>query len=165
MPRLILTRGIPGSGKSTWAKEYQDTHANCVRVNRDSLRLMTYGKPYTDDARLEKLVRRIENKTVAECLDSGFDVVLDNTHCNTSSIIDWIKWADDTNPHRRNLVQIVVADFPIPLDIAMSRDSKRENPVGTEVILRMYGLLKKQRQEPDYGLTIGKLVVKFGEVE
>ncbi|NUR25646.1 MAG: AAA family ATPase, partial [Catenulispora sp.] len=39
MPKFILTRGLPGSGKTTWAK----AQPGFVRVNRDELRTMLHG--------------------------------------------------------------------------------------------------------------------------
>src|SRR4029453_2439326 len=39
MAKLIITRGLPGSGKTTWAKAQPGT----VRVNRDELRRMMHG--------------------------------------------------------------------------------------------------------------------------
>ena len=44
MPVLVITRGLPGSGKSTWARQWvsQDP-AHRAEVNRDSLRLMMHG--------------------------------------------------------------------------------------------------------------------------
>lgn len=33
-------RGIQGSGKTTWAKNYCNEHPNSIRVNRDDLRAM-----------------------------------------------------------------------------------------------------------------------------
>ena len=38
MPKLILCRGIQGSGKTTWAKQYCKEHPNSIRVNRDDIR-------------------------------------------------------------------------------------------------------------------------------
>jgi predicted kinase len=39
MGKLILTRGVPASGKSTWAKAWvEEDPLNRVRVNRDNLR-------------------------------------------------------------------------------------------------------------------------------
>lgn len=40
MPKLILCRGIQGSGKTTWAKQYCKEHPNTIRVNRDDIRQM-----------------------------------------------------------------------------------------------------------------------------
>jgi len=38
MSKLIATRGIPASGKTTWAREYCLKNPNTVRVNRDDIR-------------------------------------------------------------------------------------------------------------------------------
>ncbi|HEX2774665.1 MAG TPA: AAA family ATPase, partial [Micromonosporaceae bacterium] len=40
MTRLIVTRGLPGSGKTTYARTLQP---RVVRVNRDDLRRMLHG--------------------------------------------------------------------------------------------------------------------------
>jgi hypothetical protein len=37
--KLIITRGLPGSGKTTWARQ----QVRFVRVNRDDLREMLHG--------------------------------------------------------------------------------------------------------------------------
>ena len=38
--KLLILIGIPGSGKSTWAKDYVKYNDNWVRVNRDDFRDM-----------------------------------------------------------------------------------------------------------------------------
>lgn len=38
MSKIILCRGIQGSGKTTWAKQYCKEHPNSIRVNRDDIR-------------------------------------------------------------------------------------------------------------------------------
>ena len=40
MTRLLITRGLPGSGKTTFARTLQP---RVVRVNRDDLRRMLHG--------------------------------------------------------------------------------------------------------------------------
>ena len=42
MSKLILTVGIPGSGKSTWSQQYIRENPNTVRVNSDRLREMLF---------------------------------------------------------------------------------------------------------------------------
>ena len=42
MKKIILTRGIPASGKSTWAKqEVLKDPEHSIRINRDDLRNMS----------------------------------------------------------------------------------------------------------------------------
>src|SRR5262249_18315609 len=44
MPTLIITRGLPASGKTTWARERLRTTAlRAARVNRDDLRRVLHG--------------------------------------------------------------------------------------------------------------------------
>ena len=43
MQKIIILKGIPASGKSTFAKEYIQTNPNFRRVNRDELRTMHNG--------------------------------------------------------------------------------------------------------------------------
>ena len=52
MKRIILTRGIPASGKSTWAKqEVLKDPEHSIRINRDDLRNMSgqYWVPARED--------------------------------------------------------------------------------------------------------------------
>ena len=46
MLKIIITRGIPGSGKTTWAKDVVKENSNYIRINRDDLRIMLIGKWY-----------------------------------------------------------------------------------------------------------------------
>ncbi len=47
MNTLILTVGLPRSGKSTWAREYVSNRPNAVIVNPDSVRLALHGQRYS----------------------------------------------------------------------------------------------------------------------
>ena len=41
MIKVYITKGLPGSGKSTWAKETVDKYPNSYkRINKDDLRAM-----------------------------------------------------------------------------------------------------------------------------
>lgn len=45
MSGVIVLRGLPGSGKSTWAKEWvAGDPDNRVRINRDDIRYASFGK-------------------------------------------------------------------------------------------------------------------------
>ena len=37
MQEIILLKGLPASGKSTWAKDFVEHHVEYVRVNKDGL--------------------------------------------------------------------------------------------------------------------------------
>ena len=59
--KILLTRGLPSSGKSTWAKEFARVNPNVVRVSRDDLRSQLYpGADYRDID--EDLITEAEDK-------------------------------------------------------------------------------------------------------
>lgn len=129
MNKLILTRGIPGSGKSTWSRKWVEENSSTrIRVNRDDIRNML--GPYWIPSR-EKLVTTLEHSAVISALQSGYSVVLDATNFHNEK--PWQKISNDYN------VVMEIQDFTdVPLEVCIERDSKRENPVGAEVITHFY---------------------------
>ena len=61
MPKVILCRGIQGSGKTTWAKQYCKEHPNTIRVNRDDIRQMFSQKKMVQRIGANSNRYRIEN--------------------------------------------------------------------------------------------------------
>src|SRR5690606_5077486 len=83
MTQLILTVGLPGSGKSTWAKQWvAEDPARRARVNRDDLRAMLRGQLVWGDRDLEAQVTVAQRATVAALLADGVSVVVDDTNLN-----------------------------------------------------------------------------------
>jgi len=128
--KLILTQGIPASGKSTWAKQFVlESPLTRVRVNRDDIRNML-GKYWVPQR--ENLVTYIETNCVIEGLTAGYTVVLDATNLNQTYLNKWIKFASIYE------INIEYKQFPIKLEEAILRDSLRENPVGGKIITNFY---------------------------
>lgn len=79
MRTIIMTKGIPASGKSTWAKEEMRAHPNRYkRVNKDILRGMLDGEEWSP-AR-ERFMLGIRDYAVESALWKGFDVIVDDTN-------------------------------------------------------------------------------------
>lgn len=82
MTKLIMTVGLPGSGKSTWAlQEMGSDSVKAFRVNRDELRMTLFGKYVLSPAQ-EAIVTTFQHKIIKEALDSGLDVYVDDTNLN-----------------------------------------------------------------------------------
>ena len=74
MKRIILTRGIPASGKSTWAKqEVLKDPEYSIRINRDDLRNMC-GK-YWVPAR-EKYITACKGMLLINAINFKFDTII-----------------------------------------------------------------------------------------
>lgn len=121
MSRLILTRGIPASGKSTWAKAWAAGSPTVrLRVNRDNLRHtlgVTSGVGTSDQ---ENEVSYWEKQMTLRAINQGKDVVIDATNLNSKFVKDWIKFA------HKNGAGIEFKDFPIDRRAAVARDKIRE---------------------------------------
>lgn len=136
MKRIILTRGIPASGKSTWAKqEVLKDPEHSVRINRDDLRNMS--GQYWVPAR-EKYILSCRNLLLNTAIYINFNtIIIDDMNLNPRDIDYIIKAVNDFNKvlKSKNQYKIEIKDFTnIPLNVCIERDSKRENPLGEKVI-------------------------------
>lgn len=126
MSKLIVLRGVPASGKSSWAKEWVATDPDHrARVNRDDIRFELFGQYWDVD---EQAVNAVEKATVRALLDAGKDVVVDATNLRAKYAKAWFQFG----------VPIVWRDFPVTLVEALARDNNRhiagERSVGEDVI-------------------------------
>ena len=136
MKKIILTRGIPASGKSTWAKqEVLKDPEHSIRINRDDLRNMC-GK-YWVTAR-EKYILSCRNLLLNTAIYMNFNtIIIDDMNLNPRDIDYIIKAVNVFNKvlKSKNQYKIEFKDFTnVPLDVCLERDSKRENPLGEKVI-------------------------------
>ena len=136
MKRVILTRGLPASGKSTWAKqEVLKDPEHSVRINRDDLRNMS-GK-YWVPAR-ENYILSCRNLLLNTAIYMNFNtIIIDDMNLNPRDIDYIIKAVNKFNKvlKSKNQYKIEIKDFTnVPLNVCIERDSKRENPLGEKVI-------------------------------
>lgn len=129
MKRFIIVRGIPASGKSTWAKQWvlEDPN-NRVRVNQDDIRNML-GKYWVPSR--ESLVKAIQDDAITEALTHGYNIVVDNTNMNKATLDHYAKLCKKYEEYI-----IVYKDFfDTPLSVCIERDKNRDNPI-TEIVIR-----------------------------
>lgn len=112
MAEIIVTRGLPASGKSTWAKAWvSEDPDNRVRVNRDDIRFALFGKYTGVD---ENFVTKVEEETVRAALKAGKDVVIDAMHLKAAYVKKWLKFGS-----------VSVQEFPTSVDKCVGRDHVR----------------------------------------
>ncbi len=143
MQKVVLTRGVAASGKSTWAKQQVLDHpGQYVRVNKDSLRYMLYGGKYSQEN--EQLVLRIRDEIILLALQNGYDVIVDDTNI-----------AARHEQHIRTLVDgladVHIQDFShVSLYVCIKRDEQRpaplemQQPTGEEMIRKQYAQLQQR---------------------
>lgn len=136
MSKLIICRGLPASGKSTWAKQWVlEDPEHRVRINQDDIRLML-GKYWVPSR--EKLVQEIQFDAIVEALCRKFDVVIDNTNLNKKVLEKFdrlIKTFEDYEIEYKDF-------FDTPLSVCIERDKNRDLQVTEKVIRGFYNNYK-----------------------
>ena len=120
MKTLMMTVGLPRSGKTTWAR----AQGHPI-VNPDSIRLNLYGHRYWP--RGEKHVWAIARTMVESLFDAGHDVViLDATNITKKRRLDWIgSW------------EIACKIIDTPADVCIQRALVNDDNEIVPVIKRM----------------------------
>lgn len=108
MKYLLILQRIPASGKSTFAKEFVKGKPNWVIINKDSLRNM---RGVYWQPKQEDFIEILESAFTREALLYGQNIIIDATNLSE---------------HRVNKFRTLI------------RDDKREQKVGTSVILDFY---------------------------
>ena len=139
--KLILTRGIQGSGKSTWAKAWvAEDPEHRIRINNDDLRNM-FGVYWVPSR--EGVVTHAKLQTTLYAMKMGYDIVIDNMNLNLKEVKYWenvidshnnIKVSDIKPDWMQYEYEIEFKDFFIPLEECIRRDAGRPNPIGEKVI-------------------------------
>ena len=133
LKRLCLLSGAPGSGKSTWAREYVKNNPEVAYISRDEIRMemLNEGDRYFDK---EKAVfREFVARAKAALLNGAKCVILDATHINFISvrkILVALNWVEDYS----------MICFNISLSTLLERNSQREGfaKVPEEAVKNMF---------------------------
>ena len=82
--KIILTRGIQGSGKSTWARQWaEEDPEHRVRFNNDDIRNML-GKFWVPSR--EKLVKCLYDRFLFDSMAHKYDIIIDNMNLNPKTV-------------------------------------------------------------------------------
>lgn len=140
---LIMCKGLPGSGKTTWAKAQK-----AKRINKDDLRNMLDNGEWSKKNESQILI--IRDVMIENLFHTGVDIIIDDTNL-----------APKHEERLRNLATkyytpFVIQDFTdVSLENCIKRDLNRENSVGEKVIRDMYNkYLRKQVVAPELDSTL-----------
>ncbi len=156
MSPLIVLVGIPGSGKSTWARQFVQTHPRYRIISTDQCRATLFGDEATQGPWSQVW------QQVLASLHDGFEAIAQGQ-------LDGLIY-DATNASRRQRCAAIAAArqlgfapitlywFDVPLELALQRNLTRSRQVPTEVIERMHRQLQGAPPDPSDG---GNQVVRL----
>lgn len=127
-PKILMLKGLPASGKSTYARELVEQ--GYVRVNKDELRAMMHNSKFSKNNERDVLFMR--DTIVKDSVIAGKNVVVDDTNFEAKHQIKLKEIADDLN------ATLEVLFIDTPLEECISRNERRANKVPISVITSMY---------------------------
>lgn len=143
MRKLILLRGIPASGKSTFIRE---NNLEQYTINIDKIRLL-FGNPKTNslgqqfiNQEYNKKVWKLVYELLAERLEKGETTIIDATHCQNKYIERYREVACKYG------YEIIVVDFKTDILKAFknNKERKKYQYVPEDIITSMDSKLKEQ---------------------
>ena len=149
MNTLYITVGLPGSGKSTYAKEFIKGK-DVEYLSSDSLRAV-YGKG-EDDQTVTPIVFGHIKKKVDEFLKDGKNVMVDATSVNRRERSDYINSAKN---HGAKVVTIV---FKMDRQGLIERNKKRGEQGGRVVPDWVIDKMLNKYEEPNYNEGIDVII-------
>jgi len=139
--KIKILSGIPGCGKSTWARNFIDKNPDIKRINRDDLRKMFDDSRFTDGN--ESFVNKAKLSLVKCGIDFDKDMIIDDTHCYTGYLVWFINEIRTYAISINKLINIEVIDFDVDIDICVKRNNNRDNKVEKNAIYHMSKLKKE----------------------
>jgi predicted kinase len=132
MTRIIMLRGLPASGKSTWAKEFilKQPAGTWKRINKDDMRSMFDAGKWSREN--EATIINVRDQLIQTFVANGTSVIVDDTNLAPK--------------HAQRIAQLSnelgatfeIQDFFTDVKECIERDIKRANGVGKDVIWDMW---------------------------
>lgn len=147
MSSLVIMRGLPASGKTTYARLWvAEDLSNRLRVNRDDLRSMLHDSVFIKGV-TEQVVIRMRDKVIDEALCTGVSVISDDCNLSSQHIKELSKIA------KRCGAAVEIVDLTnVSLEECIARNTRRNavvvRPVPERFIIDMYNRYIKGKQYP-----------------
>lgn len=137
MNKIILTQGIQGSGKSTFARKWvEEDPINRVRWNNDDCRRMC--GPYWVQER-ESFITSLRKTFIHYAMIDKKDIIVDDMNLNPRTIGYYERIVEAYNKQNSNKYELEYKQFfDVSVEECILRDSFRDNPVGEEIIRKTY---------------------------
>lgn len=140
MAQIIITVGLPASGKTTWAEKQIAQSPKFVNINSDDIRLMLTGRSRYDKhhAWRERVVAETVRHSVIAALQAGKAVIISDCNLDPQRNRAWKDLAKSMGiAYKEQLFT------DITYGECIQRDARREHPVGAKIIMGLYDMYRE----------------------
>jgi predicted kinase len=149
---VVLSIGLPGSGKSTWFKRH-----NILPLSSDMVRILLFDD-VTEQRYQDLVFSTLRSMLRARLMARRPWNYLDATNLSPHERRSWIKLAHDFGYEAHAVF------FDVPPEVCMDRNRRRERNVPEDVMMRMAGKLRPPKFEEGFAkITVVRLKKKDGE--
>lgn len=160
MKKIILLKGLPGSGKSTFAKELLKKYpGQYKRVNKDDLRAMLDDGKWSKTN--EKFVLALRDHIILQALNDGLNVIVDDTNLHPKHALKMKDIVEAYHEVTGKKAEVEIKNFTdVPLKDCIANDLKRANSVGKDVIMQMHNqFLKPEPKVVEYDPNLPNCII------
>jgi predicted kinase len=149
---VVLSIGLPGSGKSTWFKRH-----NILPLSSDMVRILLFDD-VTEQRYQDLVFSTLRSMLRARLLSKRPWNYLDATNLSPHERRSWIKLAHDFGYEAHAVF------FDVPPEVCIERNRRRERNVPEDVMLRMANKLRPPKFEEGFAkITVVRLKKKDSE--
>jgi predicted kinase len=150
---VVLSIGLPGSGKSTWFKRH-----NIFPLSSDMVRILLFDD-VTEQRYQDLVFSTLRSMLRARLLARRSWNYLDATNLSPHERRSWIKLAHDFG------YEVHAVFFDVPPEVCIERNRRRERNVPEDVMQRMAAKLRPPKFEEGFAkITVVRLKKKDGDV-
>ncbi len=151
---VVLSIGLPGSGKSTWFKRH-----SILPLSSDMVRILLFDD-VTEQRYQDLVFSTLRTMLRARLLARRPWNYLDATNLSPHERRSWIKLANDFGYEAHAVF------FDVPPEVCMERNNRRDRNVPEDVMQRMAAKLRPPKFEEGFAkITVVRLKKKEGEGE
>src|SRR5208337_4925720 len=149
---VVLSIGLPGSGKSTWFKRH-----NILPLSSDMVRILLFDD-VTEQRYQDLVFSTLRSMLRARLLAKRPWNYVDATNLSPHERRSWVKLAQDFGYEAQAVF------FDVPPEVCIERNRRRERNVPEDVMLRMASKLRPPKFEEGFAkITVVRLKRKDGE--
>ncbi len=149
---VVLSIGLPGSGKSTWFKRH-----NILPLSSDMVRILLFDD-VTEQRYQDLVFSTLRSMLRARLLAKRPWNYVDATNLSPHERRSWVKLAHDFGYEAHAVF------FDVPPEVCIERNRRRERNVPEDVMMRMAGKLRPPKFEEGFAkITVVRLKKKDGE--